>query len=212
MTIKYALIADDHDVTRRGVCEILRDAFEDIEVTEAADVPGVLGQLSARSWDLILLDVMMPGGSVLDVLAQIREKGHGAPVLVLTGVSEGEYVAQTIKAGANGFIHKKHAADVLVRAIHEVSKGGMYLDQESAVALGTSLRGAGSEQPHEKLSRRELQIFRMIALGLAVKEVAAELGLSDKTVATYLGRIREKTGLSSHVEIARYALQHSLVD
>jgi DNA-binding NarL/FixJ family response regulator len=190
----------------------LRDAFDELEVSEAADVPQVLALLEAQPWDLIVLDVMMPGGSALDVLPRIRELSNTVPVLVLTGVTENEYIVQTLKLGANGFIHKQHAADVLVEAVQEVSRGGTYVDQGSASALAAWLREGSTKAPHDKLSPRELEVLRLIAVGRAVKEVAADLGLSDKTVATHLARIREKTGLSSHVEIARYAIRHALVD
>ena len=210
--MRYVLIADDHEVTRRGMREIVHEAFPEVEILEAADGPGVRSQLTARPWDLILLDIMMPGSNVLETLARIREMHPSVPVLVLTAVTEVEYVVQTMKAGANGLIHKHHAADELLGAIKRVADGGTYLHAETAIAIATSLRATEPARPHKDLSARELEIFRLIALGQAIKEIADELGISDKTVATYLARIREKTGLSSPVAIARYALKNGLVD
>lgn len=209
--MKHVLIADDHEIVRRGLLEILRENFASVEICEAGDFTSALRLLPTRPWDLLLLDILMPGGNVLDLLAHVRSADANVPVLVLTAATETEYVIQTLKAGANGFVHKHRTSDELLEAIRKVSSGGRYLDPDSALAVAAAL---GSERPaaHEKLSARELEIFRLIALGRAVKEVAADLGLSDKTVATYLARIREKTGLSSHVEIARYALRHRLVD
>ncbi|MBK6683756.1 MAG: response regulator transcription factor [Deltaproteobacteria bacterium] len=211
--MRNVLIADDHQVTRRGLRELLRDAISDLEIVEVADVPSVLLQVTTRRWDLILLDVLMPGGNVLDVLKVIRETGSTIPVLVLTAATEIEYVVQTMHAGANGLIHKHRAADDLLDAIQKVLAGGSYLHPETAAEVAARLRQAApTALPHERLSVRELEIFRAIARGRAIKEIAGDLGLSDKTVATYLGRIREKTGLSSHVDIARYALHHHLVE
>jgi DNA-binding NarL/FixJ family response regulator len=204
------LVVDDHEVTRRGIREILHDAFDEVQVFEAEDPEDALGQLN-ETWDLILLDICMPGSNVLDLLGRIRSANRTVPVLVLTALNEVEYVVQTMKAGANGLIHKHRAADELVGAIEKVASGGTYLHPDTAIAIATSLREEKPVQPHEKLSAREHEIFCLIARGRAVKEIAAHLGISDKTVATYLARIREKTGLTSHVEIARYALQKGLV-
>ncbi len=211
--MKNFLIADDHEVTRRGVIDILRDEFGDVFVAEACDVPSLLGMLENAPWDLVLLDAIMPGGTVVDSIRSIRSRRPQLPILVLTAITEIGYVTESLRAGAQGLIHKNRAVDELVSAIRTVAGGGTYLHAETAVAVASSLQPeAASASPHEALSERELHIFRRIALGLAVKEVAGELGISDKTVATYLARIRKKTGLQSHVEIARYALQHGLVD
>jgi DNA-binding NarL/FixJ family response regulator len=206
------LIADDHEVTRRGLREILREAFPDVQIYEAADAASVIAEVPAREWDLILLDVLMPGGTVLETLSTIRSLTPTVPILILTALTEVEYVLQTMKAGANGLIHKHQASDELLVAIRQVANGGRYLHPETAIAIASGLPEKKDELPHDRLSTRELEVFRLIAQGRAVKEVAADLGLSDKTVATYLSRIREKTGLSSHVEIARYALQKGLVE
>jgi DNA-binding NarL/FixJ family response regulator len=210
--LRNVLIADDHEVTRRGLREILREAYDGVEVCEASDSSSVLARLPERDWDLILLDVLMPGGTVLETISGIRIQAPTVPILILTAVTEIEYVLQTMKAGANGLIHKHQAADDLLNAVNQVANGGRYLHPDTAIAIAAGLPGKSAELVHLRLSSRELEIFRLIAKGRAVKEIAGDLGLSDKTVATYLGRIREKTGLTSHVDIARYALQHALVD
>jgi two-component system, NarL family, invasion response regulator UvrY len=172
----------------------------------------VIAQMDARPWDLLLLDVMMPGMTVLEVLSGVRAARPALPILVLTASSEIEYVVETMKAGANGLIHKHQAASELQDAICRVANGGNYLHPDSAIAIASSLRERRPRQKHEDLSDREIDIFRRIALGRSIKEIAYDLALSDKTVATYLARIRTKTGLTGHVEIARYALQNGLVD
>lgn len=208
------LIADDHEVTRRGLREILTEGIEDALVGEASTTSEVERLLEPPNvWDLVLLDVLMPEKSVLEVITAIREQSPAPAILILTAVQEIEYVAQTMAAGAKGFIHKHRAADELLSAVHVVAAGGTYLHPETAAAVAARLHDPIRESKrHEQLSSREMAIFQRIALGLVPKEIAAELGLSEKTVSTYLGRIRKKTGLTSYVEIARYALRNGLVD
>jgi DNA-binding NarL/FixJ family response regulator len=210
--MRHVLIADDHAVTRRGVRELVLERYPQVQVTELADGDAVLQQLPACHWDLILLDVMMPGPGIIELLARIREHSAAVPVLVLTSSNEIEYVIETMKAGANGLLHKQQAADELLVAIEAVIAGRPYLHAETAAGIARALQVRKPTLPHEELSERELDIFRRIALGRAIKEIGFDLGLSDKTVATYLARIREKTGLLSHVDIARYALKNGLVE
>lgn len=210
--MKNVLIADDHAVTRRGIRSIVQEQYDSADIVEVSDGHAVLQQLSVRPWDLILLDVMMPGPGILQLLASLRAHSTNVPILVLTSSNELEYVVQTMKAGANGLMHKHRAADDLVEAIEKVAAGGSYLHADTAVEIAQSLREKKPSLAHQDLSEREIDIFRRIALGRAIKEIAFDLGLSEKTVATYLARIREKTGLVSHVEIARYALKNGLVD
>ncbi len=210
--MRQVLIADDHAVTRRGIREIVAEAYVGAQITEVGDALQAIEMAQSRQWDLILLDVMMPGPGILEVLAAVRAASPNVPVLVLTGTTEVQYVIETMKAGANGLIHKHHAADVLLQAIQQVADGGSYLHPDTAVAVARALQAPRARLPHEALSEREFDVLCRIARGRTVKQIAFELGLSDKTVATYLARIRDKTGLAGHVEIARYALQHRLVD
>lgn len=210
--MRYVLVADDHAITRRGVRETLADAFEDIEVHEAENETSVLEVLDTHPWTCIFLDIMMPGRGIVELIKTIRTRHREVPILVLTALTEIEYVVQTLQAGANGILHKHRAAEDLVEAFEQASNGGKYLHPETANAVAKSIGQPPPTLPHESLSPRELDIFRRIALGGALKEIAAELSLSEKTVATYLARIREKTGLSSYVDIARYALQNGVVE
>ena len=212
MSLVNVLVADDHEVTRRGLREILSDEFEGVDICDVSDFKAFLAQLNARPWDLILLDILMPGANVTEAIRKTREVCPTVPILIVTALTEIEYVFETMQAGANGLIHKHRASDELVFAIKKVMGGETYLHPETAVDVAGSLNDSNPSLPHRKLSERELEIFRMIAVGKAVKSIAGDLGLSDKTVATYLMRIREKTGLQTYVDIARYALQHRLVD
>lgn len=210
--MEHVLIADDHAVTRRGVRELVSERYTQAVFTELADGDEVLRHLPTRRWDLILLDILMPGPRITELLARIRERAPSVPVLVLTSSNEVAYVVETLKAGANGLVHKHQASDELLQAIERVCSGGTYLHADAAAAIASSLCRQQQLLPHEDLSERELDIFQRIALGRSIKEIGFDLGLSEKTVATYLARIREKTGLTSHVDIARYALKNGLVD
>jgi DNA-binding NarL/FixJ family response regulator len=206
------LIADDHPLVRGGLKQILRDEFERVRIEEADHSAQTLERVSAQRWDLVLLDINMPGRGGLDVLAEIRRLRPKLPVLILSAAPEGDYALRALKAGASGYINKQHATEELVVAVRTVMAGHNYVSAALAQKLAAGVRRGGAEVAHELLSDREFQIFRLIALGSSVKEIAAQLSLSDKTVATYLTRIREKTGLGSHVEIARYAFQNKLVE
>lgn len=210
--MRHVLIADDHEVTRRGIREILVEAYPEVEVTDVASGHAVLEKLGDQKWDLLILDIWMPGPTILELLREIRLIEAHTPILVLTAATEAEYSIQTMKAGANGVVQKHRAADDICTAIRMVSTGGAYLHPESAIAIATSLRTSPVPTLADRLSGREIEIFKGIASGKTIKELAASMQLSDKTVATYLARIREKTGLQTHVEIARYALQNRLVE
>jgi len=210
--MRHVLIADDHAVTRRGIREIVRDAWKGVIVAEAADADEISARLDEQDYDLVLLDVLMPGTTVLESISRIRKCDRAVPILVLTAIPDIECVVEVLRAGAAGFIHKQRASDDLVEAIRVVANGGRYLHPETARAVASAERRAPAPRPHQLLSERELEVFLSIARGQAVKEIAGARGLSDKTVATYLSRIRDKTGLSTHVDIARYALQNRLVD
>ena len=206
------LIVDDHEIVIRGLKDLLQNEFEELYVGEATTYQAIEAQLDGQPWDLILLDVVMPELNVIDVLGRIRGQYPEVPVLILTALSETEYAVRTIAAGANGYITKHYASDELILAVRKVLAGETYLSSEAAKALAAGLQTAGSISPHHALSRRELQVFCMIAQGKAVKEIAYDLSVSAKTVGTYVSRIKEKTGLENYVDIARYALQHDLVD
>lgn len=191
--------------------DILQAEFGELHLGEARDSAEVLARLTERKWSLLLLDVVMPGRGVLDMLGEIRRVDQDLRILILTVIGETEYAVRMLKAGANGYITKQHASDELISAVHKVLGGGTYLTNEAVLALATGGTSATSA-PHEGLSQRELEVLQMLARGKTVKEIAYDLSVSAKTIATYITRIREKTGLQNYVEMTRYALQHRLVD
>jgi len=206
------LIADDHQVVRHGLRQILQDEFKEFHIGEANDSAQAVELVASQPWDLVLLDINMPGRGGLDALAEIRRLRPKLPILVLSAAPEAEYAVRALKAGAAGYINKQFASDELIVAVRKVMGGGVYASGMVSETLLSGLKAGGEKALHEKPSDRELHVFRLIGMGRSVKEIAAELSLSDKTVATYLARIKEKTGLKSYVEITRYAFQNKLVE
>ena len=210
--MKRILIADDHEIIRRGLRQILTDEFPKIQVGDASDARGAVEAVRKQAWDAVLLDINMPGRSGLDVLEELKRLRPAMPVVVLTAFPEEDYAVRAFKLGASGYVSKESASDELLAALRKALAGGRYVTASLAEKLAASVAGDAPLDPHETLSNRELQVLRLIAQGRTIKEVAAELALSEKTIGTYRTRLSEKMGLSTNVELARYALQHKLVD
>ena len=166
----------------------------------------------AQDWDIILLEISIPGHGGLVVLEEIKRLRPHIPVLVLTAYSEEEFAIRSLKLGASGFLNKSQTSVEVVAAAKKVMSGGKYVTSSLAEKLAFNLGGSTLRAPHEELSNRELQVLQMIAKGKTIKEIAAELALSDKTVGTYRNRISKKMGLTTNVALTRYALKHLLVD
>jgi two-component system, NarL family, invasion response regulator UvrY len=206
------LIADDHEVVRRGLKQILTDEFGKLKVCEAENSQQALDLVLRQGFDLVLLDINMPGRSGLEVLGELKAQRPKTPVLVLSVSPEEDYAVRCLKLGAAGYLTKRSASDELLTAVKKAMAGGKYVTASLAEKLAASISGALPEAPHGTLSNRELQVLRLIAAGRTVKEIASDLSLSEKTVATYRTRISEKMGLATNVELARYAIQHGLAD
>jgi DNA-binding NarL/FixJ family response regulator len=206
------LIVDDHEIVRHGLRDIMTTRMEGIEVAEAGTAEEAVDLLIRERWDLLLLDINLPGRSGLEVLEEARRLRPGTPVLVLTSYPEEQFALRTFKMGAAGYVTKQSASSELITAVHRLLAGGKYVTNSLAERLASSLGTPQELAPHEALSHRELQVLRLVALGKSLKETAEELDLSEKTVATYRARISEKTGLKTSVEIARYALRQKLVE
>jgi DNA-binding NarL/FixJ family response regulator len=204
------LIADDHPVVRKGLCLILAEA-DGIEVAgEASDAPETLGQLARTLVDVLVLDIGMPGRSGLELLQELRQSYPKLPVLILSQYPEEQIAVRAIRAGAAGYLNKESAPEQLVDAVRRVHQGRRFLTDTLAELLAVSVEG-GSAEPHQTLSDREYQVFRMIASGKTVSDIAVELSLSVKTVSTYRTRILEKMNLKNNSELTRYAIQNKLV-
>ena len=206
------LVVDDHAVVRRGVRELLADAFADCEVVEAATGEDAERVFAEGEWDLVVLDLAMPGRGGIDALKGLQSRRPQVPVLVLSAHAEDQYAIRALRAGARGYVTKQSASDELVTAVRKLLAGTPYVSASLAEHLASVLAHAPERPPHEALSDREMQVFRMLASGKSVKEIGAELRLSDKTISTYRARVLEKMNLRSNAELMRYALRSGLVD
>lgn len=206
------LIIDDHALVRRGIVSLLNERFKDLQTGEAEDARTGLAAVIGSPWDLVLVDITMPGRNGLGLLQDIKREAPALPVLVISAHPEKDYALRALKLGASGYVSKQNAADVLVAAVERVLAGRRFISPAVAEQLAGAVAGESPGTSHESLSNRELQVLRLIALGKTIKEISADLALSAKTVATYRSRIAEKMGLASNVELTRYAMQHHLVD
>ena len=210
--MKRFLIVDDHEIVRKGVKQVLADAFPGAHIGEAASSEAASAALAGGEWDLVLLDINIPGRGGLELLEEAKSRRPAQPVLMLSAYPEEEFALRCLRLGASGYLTKSSASDELVAAMRKVLGGGKYVTASLAERLAEVLGGEVQQAPHEALSARELQVLRLVALGKSGKEIATDLHLSEKTIATYRTRIAEKLGVSTNVELTRYALRHKLVD
>ena len=206
------LIADDHAVFRRGLKETLAEGFSRLTFGEARTAQETLELVRSRDWDVVILDISMPGRSGLDILDELKRLRPKLPVLLLSMHPEHQFARRALKAGAAGYLTKDGVPEELRDAIKKIVHGGRYISATLAEKLAMDLREGADLPLHELLSDREFQVLRMIASGKTVKEIADELCLSIKTVSTYRARILEKTGMKTNAELIRYALESQLVD
>lgn len=206
-TIKF-LIADDHAIVRKGLVQILREEFSKAEITEVASSSQVMDEVDRQSWDVILLDISMPGRNGIETLKQIRTNGVRTPILMLSMHPEDQYALRALKAGASGFLNKETAPEELLAAVRLLLSGRKYITPSVAEKLTETI---SEKNAHELLSDREMQVLQRIASGKTVSEIAVEIALSVNTISTYRTRILEKLNLNNNAELTRYALDNNLV-
>jgi len=206
------LIADDHTIFREGLKHILTEYPDMIVADEARNGREVLDKIWNNDYDMVLLDISMPGMTGLEALKQLKNDRPKLPVLVLSMHPEEQYAVRALRAGASGYLTKESAPDELMTAIRKISQGRKYITSSLAERLALEME-ADSEKPlHDVLSDREYQVLRMIAEGKTVKHIAEELSLSIKTVSTYRARIMEKMKMTTNAELMHYAIKHHLLD
>ena len=206
------IIADDHPIVRAGLKEIIKENNYITVVGEASKGSELLEQVRHHDYDVILLDLTMPGMDGIDVLKQLKIERPHLPVIILTIHPESQYALRILKAGASGYLTKDSASDELIKAILKVHDGGKYISQNLAEKIAFALDQDVSKLPHETLSDREYQVLCLIGSGKTVSQIAAALALSVKTISTYRARILEKMQLTNNAELIHYVIQHNLVE
>ncbi len=213
------LIADDHAIVREGLKQIVQQTSDILVAAEANNAAETLDKVRALlsnslepALDLVLLDISMPGRSGLDVLIELKRDFPHLAVLVLSFHPEEQYALRMLKAGASGYVTKESASEELIQAIRKVAAGGKYMSTQLAEKLVFGMLEEGGVKPHELLSNREFQVFRLIAAGKSLKEIGEDLSLSIKTISTNRTRILEKMGFSNNSELTQYAIQYKLLD
>lgn len=206
------LVADDHTLVREGVKRLL-DHAGDLSVDgQAADGAETLARLRERHFDVLLLDMSMPGRSGAELIRHIRAEFPTLPILVLTMHAEQQYAVRALKAGAAGYLTKESMVPELLAAVRKVAAGGAYLTLGIAERIALDLQPAASPLPHEQLSDREFSVFRQLATGQTVAEIAASLCVSAKTVSTYKARIYQKMKLNNQADLIHYAIRNHFLD
>jgi two-component system invasion response regulator UvrY len=207
------LLVDDHPALRKGMKSILEDAIAGIHVSEAGDgerALAVLGEPDAKPFDVVVLDLTMPGRSGIDLLAEIKHRYPTTPVLILSFHGEEQFAVRALRAGASGYLTKTTAPELLVVAVNKLARGGRYISDTLADRLAADVGQKNAGAPHERLSDREFEVMRGIASGQSVSEIAEHMKLSVKTVSTYRARLLEKLGMETNAEVTRYAIQNDL--
>lgn len=204
------LIADDHPIVRRGLRDIIAEMPDTIIIDEVDDGREALSKTRGEDYDVVILDIAMPGSDGIDVLEQMKREKPNCPVLMLSMYSEEQFAVRALRTGAAGYLTKTSAPNELIAAVQKVLSGGRYVSSSLAENLVSHLQETEG-QPHEMLSNREFQIMCLIASGRTAAEIAKALSLSVKTISTYRSRILKKTGIENNVELAKYALRHNLV-
>jgi DNA-binding NarL/FixJ family response regulator len=206
------LLIDDHAVVRQGLKLILADQFKKAVFGEARNSAEALSRVVKENWDVVLLDITMPGRSGLEALRDIKRLRPKLPVLVLSMHPEDQFAVRILKAGASGYLTKESADEELVGAIKKVIEGGRYVSPSLAERMASYLTIDVQKAPHERLSDREFQVLRMIASGKTVSQIGRELSLSVKTISTHRARLLEKMDLKNNAQLTHYAMQRNLVE
>lgn len=207
------LIVDDHAILRAGLKHLLSEDADLVVAGEASNGQEALAKVRAESWDVMVLDMTMPGKSGIELIKQIKQLAPKLPILILSMHKEDVYAVRALKAGAAGYLCKDNAEEQLVPALRKVATGGLYITAAVAEKLAINMLHGDTQDalPHTRLSDREYQIFQLIAGGEGVTEIAQKLNLSVKTVSTHKTHVMEKMGCANLTDLVRYAIRHDLL-
>jgi DNA-binding NarL/FixJ family response regulator len=211
MTVRIVL-ADDHAIVREGLKRIVGDVQDFQVIGEAADGTEVMKAVRELEFDVLVLDLSMPGRSGMELIKLVKAEKPKLRILVLSMHQEMQYAVRAIKSGASGYLTKETAPAQLEQAIRKISTGGAFISAEVAEQLALGAMPGGERLPHQSLSDREFEVFRMLVAGEGVTEIAAKLNLSVKTVSTHKANLMQKLGLSNQTELVRYAIKNGLAD
>ena len=204
-------IADDHPIVREGLRRIVSDDGGITVTGEASSAVELFRLLGGAAIDVVLLDVSMPGRTFIDTLKDLRREHPTVKVLVISAHPEDQWAMRSLQAGASGYLTKDHSPEQLVLAIRRVARGGKFVSESMAERLAGMVDAGATRAPHESLSDREFEVLRALGSGMLVKDVAAQLRLSAKTVSTYRTRLQEKMGLKTNADLVRYVVTHGLL-
>ena len=206
------LIVDDHAILRTGLKHILADCGDIVVGGEAGNGVEAMAKLRAEPWDAIVLDMSMPGRSGIDLIKQVKGEFPRLPMLILSMHKEDVYAVRALRAGASGYLCKDNAEPQLEQAIRKVAAGGLYVSRAvlERMAVGSRQMEDGEAQPHTRLSDREYEVFRLLAAGDSITDIAHRLNISVKTISTHKFRVMQKMNLANSAELIRYAIRHGL--
>ncbi|GAA4321710.1 response regulator transcription factor [Flaviaesturariibacter amylovorans] len=204
------LIADEQPVVRRGIRDILKEEYPSSEIVEIEDLDTLLQRALRETWDLAISDISIHGCTGFDALDRIHVAAPSLPVLIVSGLPEEQFAVRVLRAGAAGYLSKDLAPEELIRAVRTVLGGRKYITARAAETLLTTVQHGSGRPPHELLSDREFEVFRLLAAGAAITDIAAQLALSATTVSTYRARLLTKMKCSSNADLVRYALQNGI--
>ncbi len=205
------LIADDHEIVRRGIKQILQEGLPFPEIGEASDTSSLVDMALSREWDIIISDLSMPGGGGMMAIPRIREAKPAQRILIVSIYPEEQYAVRVIRLGAAGYLNKDAATDELLKAVETILSGRRYIQPVVAEKLTTDLRNQAGLLPHELLSERELEVMAKLVSGNSVTEIAGVLSLSPNTISTYRSRILMKMDMKSNADLIRYAISHNMI-
>lgn len=207
--MKRIILADDHSFIRRGLIQILKDEYPSVEITEVGDGESLIKEVTLHDWDLVISDLDMPGRSGLEALEQIKLIKPNLPVLILSIYPEELYAVRVLKAGGSGYLNKNSAPEELITAVQRISLGRKYITPEIAEKL--LIQVDTDKQPHELLTNKEFEIFKLLAIGKTITQIAESLSLALTTVSTHRSRIMHKLSLTTNSELTRYAISHRII-